>query len=70
MLSLLHLSRIARRDPYNDRDDLTTSLFDDAHEKLAADEATLAAVATWLKQVQPDVVVTHWRLAPCCRYRF
>lgn len=40
----------------------TPHFFDYAHEKLAADEATLAAVATWLKKVQPDVVVTHWPL--------
>jgi LmbE family N-acetylglucosaminyl deacetylase len=36
--------------------------FDYAHEKLVADEATLAAVAAWLKDVKPDVVVTHWPL--------
>jgi N-acetylglucosamine malate deacetylase 1 len=32
------------------------------HAKLAADEATLDAVSTWLKKVQPDIVVTHWPL--------
>jgi LmbE family N-acetylglucosaminyl deacetylase len=36
--------------------------FDYAHEKLVADEATVAAVAAWLKAVGPDVVVTHWPL--------
>jgi N-acetylglucosamine malate deacetylase 1 len=36
--------------------------FDYAHEKLAADAATLEAVSAWLKKVQPDVVVTHWPL--------
>jgi LmbE family N-acetylglucosaminyl deacetylase len=36
--------------------------FDYAHEKLVADEATLTAVAAWLKEVKPDVVVTHWPL--------
>lgn len=33
-----------------------------AHEKLAADEATLNAISTWLDEIQPDVVVTHWPL--------
>jgi LmbE family N-acetylglucosaminyl deacetylase len=36
--------------------------FDYAHEKLQADETTIEAVASWLKKVQPDVVVTHWPL--------
>jgi LmbE family N-acetylglucosaminyl deacetylase len=36
--------------------------FDYAHEKLVADEATLATVSTWLQKVQPDIVVTHWPL--------
>jgi LmbE family N-acetylglucosaminyl deacetylase len=36
--------------------------FDYAHEKLQADEATVEAVAAWLKEVRPDVVVTHWPL--------
>jgi N-acetylglucosamine malate deacetylase 1 len=36
--------------------------FDYAHEKLAADAATVEAVAAWLKEVKPDVVVTHWPL--------
>lgn len=38
----------------------TPHFFDYAHEKLTADAATLEAVAGWLKQVQPDIVVTHW----------
>jgi LmbE family N-acetylglucosaminyl deacetylase len=33
-----------------------------AHEKLVADEATLKDVATWLDEVKPDIVVTHWPL--------
>jgi N-acetylglucosamine malate deacetylase 1 len=33
-----------------------------AHEKLVADQATLDAVSDWLKEVQPDVVITHWPL--------
>jgi WD40 repeat protein/LmbE family N-acetylglucosaminyl deacetylase len=36
--------------------------FDYAHEKLFADQPTLEAVSAWLKQVRPDVVVTHWPL--------
>jgi LmbE family N-acetylglucosaminyl deacetylase len=36
--------------------------FDYAHEKLFADAATVEAVAAWLEQVRPDVVVTHWPL--------
>jgi len=36
--------------------------FDYAHEKLNADSSTVDAVATWLKSVQPDIVVTHWPL--------
>jgi LmbE family N-acetylglucosaminyl deacetylase len=36
--------------------------FDYAHEKLQADEATLRAVDDWLKELRPDVVVTHWPL--------
>lgn len=33
-----------------------------AHEKLVADEATLREVASWLAEVKPDIVVTHWPL--------
>jgi LmbE family N-acetylglucosaminyl deacetylase len=36
--------------------------FDYAHEKLQADEATIDAVSAWLREVRPDVVVTHWPL--------
>jgi LmbE family N-acetylglucosaminyl deacetylase len=36
--------------------------FDYDHAKLTADAATLEAVSSWLKQVQPDIVVTHWPL--------
>jgi LmbE family N-acetylglucosaminyl deacetylase len=40
----------------------TPHFFDYAHENLAADESTLAAVASWLKELHPDIVVTHWPL--------
>lgn len=33
-----------------------------AHEKLVADAATLHDVSTWLDEVKPDIVVTHWPL--------
>jgi LmbE family N-acetylglucosaminyl deacetylase len=33
-----------------------------AHEKLVADAPTLKAVSTWLDEVKPDIVVTHWPL--------
>jgi LmbE family N-acetylglucosaminyl deacetylase len=33
-----------------------------AHEKLVADEATLKEVASWLAELKPDIVVTHWPL--------
>jgi LmbE family N-acetylglucosaminyl deacetylase len=33
-----------------------------AHEKLAADEATLREVSAWLTEARPDIVVTHWPL--------
>jgi LmbE family N-acetylglucosaminyl deacetylase len=36
--------------------------FDYPHEQFTADEATLKAVSAWLKEVKPDVVVTHWPL--------
>jgi LmbE family N-acetylglucosaminyl deacetylase len=36
--------------------------FDYAHEKLQADTETLQAISTWLKDVKPNVVVTHWPL--------
>jgi LmbE family N-acetylglucosaminyl deacetylase len=36
--------------------------FDYAHDKLAADKATLEAVSAWLTRIRPDVVVTHWPL--------
>jgi LmbE family N-acetylglucosaminyl deacetylase len=36
--------------------------FDYAHEKFTADEAALKTVSGWLKEVKPDVVVTHWPL--------
>jgi LmbE family N-acetylglucosaminyl deacetylase len=36
--------------------------FDYAHESLQADDKTLNAVAAWLRETRPDVVVTHWPL--------
>jgi LmbE family N-acetylglucosaminyl deacetylase len=36
--------------------------FDYAHEKLFADRATVQAISAWLREVRPDVVVTHWPL--------
>jgi LmbE family N-acetylglucosaminyl deacetylase len=36
--------------------------FDYAHEKLLADASTLETVSGWLKDTQPDIVVTHWPL--------
>jgi LmbE family N-acetylglucosaminyl deacetylase len=33
-----------------------------AHERLAADAATLKEVGSWLEKVKPDIVVTHWPL--------
>lgn len=39
-----------------------TKFFPHAHEKLVADEATLQEVASWLADVKPDIVVTHWPL--------
>jgi LmbE family N-acetylglucosaminyl deacetylase len=40
----------------------TPKFFPYAHEKLVADEATIKAVSTWLDEVKPDIVVTHWPL--------
>jgi LmbE family N-acetylglucosaminyl deacetylase len=40
----------------------TPKFFPYAHEKLTADEATLRAVSSWLDEVKPDIVVTHWPL--------
>jgi LmbE family N-acetylglucosaminyl deacetylase len=36
--------------------------FDFAHENMQADERTLKTISTWLKEVKPNVVVTHWPL--------
>ena len=33
-----------------------------AHEKLTADDETLKTVSSWLEEVKPDIVVTHWQL--------
>jgi LmbE family N-acetylglucosaminyl deacetylase len=40
----------------------TPWFFPYAHEKLVADEATLRTVSSWLDEVKPDIVVTHWPL--------
>ncbi|MGP0063489.1 MAG: PIG-L family deacetylase [Isosphaeraceae bacterium] len=40
----------------------TPRFFPYAHEKLVADEATSRAIAAWLDEVKPDIVVTHWPL--------
>ena len=40
----------------------TPKFFPYAHEKLVPDEPTLKAVASWLDEVKPDIVVTHWPL--------
>jgi LmbE family N-acetylglucosaminyl deacetylase len=40
----------------------TPKFFPYAHEKLTADETTLKEVASWLDDVKPDIVVTHWPL--------
>ena len=40
----------------------TPHFFDYAHEKLMADEPTVAAVSAWLTETRPDIVVTHWPL--------
>ncbi len=40
----------------------TPHFFEYAHEKLVADEPTVAAVSAWLGQTRPDIVVTHWPL--------
>jgi N-acetylglucosamine malate deacetylase 1 len=34
--------------------------FEFAHEKLEADQATIAVISAWLDEVKPDIVVTHW----------
>lgn len=33
-----------------------------AHERLAADPATVKEIGTWFDEIRPDVVVTHWPL--------
>jgi N-acetylglucosamine malate deacetylase 1 len=40
----------------------TPKSFPYAHEKLVADEATSRAISSWLDEVKPDIVVTHWPL--------
>jgi LmbE family N-acetylglucosaminyl deacetylase len=40
----------------------TPKFFPHAAEKLVADESTVKAVAAWLDEVKPDIVVTHWPL--------
>ena len=41
---------------------VTPKFFDYSHEALVADAATVKAVSSWLDEVKPDVVVTHWPL--------
>ena len=33
-----------------------------SHEKLVADEATFKEVLSWIAELKPDIVVTHWPL--------
>ncbi len=40
----------------------TPKFFDFAHEKLQADQSTVAVISAWLDEVKPDIVVTHWPL--------
>jgi LmbE family N-acetylglucosaminyl deacetylase len=40
----------------------TPKFFPYSHDKLAADPESVKAVSTWLDDVKPDVVVTHWPL--------
>lgn len=40
----------------------TPKFFDYAHEKLQADESTLAEIRSWLDEIKPDIVLTHWPL--------
>jgi LmbE family N-acetylglucosaminyl deacetylase len=40
----------------------TPKFFPYAHESLAADDSTVKAVGSWLDEVRPDIVVTHWPL--------
>lgn len=38
----------------------TLHFFDYEHETLTADRATIDTIAAWLREVKPDIVVTHW----------
>lgn len=38
------------------------AFFDFSHEEFRAGPETLKAVASWLEQAKPDIVVTHWPL--------
>jgi LmbE family N-acetylglucosaminyl deacetylase len=40
----------------------TPRFFDFSHETFVADAGTLKAVSSWLEEVKPDIVVTHWPL--------
>jgi LmbE family N-acetylglucosaminyl deacetylase len=40
----------------------SSKFFPYAHENLTADPETVRAVATWLGEVKPDIVMTHWPL--------
>jgi LmbE family N-acetylglucosaminyl deacetylase len=39
-----------------------TYFFDYAHESLTADEATVKTITSWLENLRPDIVITHWPL--------
>lgn len=38
----------------------TPKFFDYSHETFTPDAATQKAVAAWLEEVRPDIVLTHW----------
>ncbi|WP_010583249.1 PIG-L deacetylase family protein [Schlesneria paludicola] len=40
----------------------TPHFFEYDHLELVADEPTIETVSTWLRQIKPDIVVTHWPL--------
>jgi LmbE family N-acetylglucosaminyl deacetylase len=40
----------------------TPKFFPYSHELLAVDQKTLQAIGSWLEDVKPDVVITHWPL--------
>ena len=38
----------------------TPKFFDSSHETFVADASTLKVVSSWLEEVRPDIVLTHW----------